>query len=155
MKVTITRKLEFDAAHRVMNHESKCSTMHGHRYTVEITAEAEQLDDIGRIIDFSVLKAKLGTWLDEHWDHNVILFEKDTETVKAMRWIPRKKEPFVAPWNPTAENMAHYLVNKICPELLHGTGVTATKVRLYETVNCWADALPQPEAIEDGQKRLI
>lgn len=140
MHVKVTRKLEFDAGHRVMNHESKCATLHGHRYTVEVTAEAEQLDDIGRIIDFSVLKAKIGTWLDEQWDHNVIIFQKDEQTLAALRSIPRKKEPWVAPWNPTAENMADHLLRQVCPALLEGTGVTVSKIVVWETPNCWATA---------------
>lgn len=140
MHVKVTRKLEFDAGHRVMNHESKCATLHGHRYTVEVTAEAEQLDSIGRIIDFSVLKEKIGTWLDLHWDHNVIVFEKDIVTKIALMSIPQKKAPWVAEWNPTAENMADYLLRVVCPEQLKDTGVQVTKIRVWETPNCWADA---------------
>lgn len=138
--VKVTRILEFDAGHRVMNHESKCATLHGHRYKVEITAEADQLDEIGRVIDFSVLKARIGSWLDEHWDHNTIIWDKDTETLKALRWMPKKKEPFAAPWNPTAENMADYLVHVVCPRELSDTGVMVTHVRVWETPNCFADA---------------
>lgn len=141
MKVTVTRTLEFDAGHRVMNHESKCATLHGHRYKVEIQAEAEQLDDIGRIIDFSVLKNQIGTWLDIHWDHNVVVYEKDEQTLDALRHIPRKKEPWVAPWNPTAENMADHLLRKVCPALMIDTGVTVTKVTVWETPNCRAEAV--------------
>lgn len=138
--ITITRKLEFDTAHRVMNHESKCATLHGHRYVVEITATAEGLDSIGRIIDFSVLKEKIGTWLDDKWDHTSVLFSEDIETVKALLSIPQKKPPYIVPFNPTAENMASYLLRRICPMLLKDTGVTVTKVRVWETPNCWADA---------------
>lgn len=140
MKVKITRKLEFDAGHRVMNHESKCATLHGHRYVAEITAEAEQLDDIGRIIDFSVLKAKVGDWIDRYWDHTVILNVKDTVVTNALLQLPRHKDPFIAPWNPTAENMAEHLLREVCPEVLAGSGVTVTHVRLFETPNCWSDA---------------
>lgn len=144
MSIRCSRILEFDAAHRVMNHESKCANMHGHRYKAEIHAEAENLDDLGRVIDFSVLKAKIGTWIDTYWDHNVILFEKDEETVKALRWVQKNKEPFAAPWNPTAENMAQYLLTVVCPRELAGTGVRVCMVRLWETPNCFADAvLPQ------------
>lgn len=138
--ITITRKLEFDAAHRVMNHESKCATLHGHRYVVEIIATAIGLDNIGRIIDFSILKEKIGNWLDENWDHNSILFSKDKETVAAIKSIPRKKEPFIVDWNPTAENMATYLLNEMCPKLLHGSGVTVSTVIVWETPNCKATA---------------
>ena len=50
---TITRRLEFDAGHRVYQHESKCNHVHGHRYVVEVEATGT-LDGLGRIIDFSV-----------------------------------------------------------------------------------------------------
>ena len=74
-----TRKLHFDAAHRVMQHESKCKYLHGHRYVVEATFEAAQLDDLGRVVDFGVIKERLGQWLDAHWDHATILYQKDKE----------------------------------------------------------------------------
>lgn len=140
--ITCTRVLEFDAAHRVMNHESKCATMHGHRYKVEIEALAE-LDSIGRVIDFSVLKQKIGTWLDTEWDHNVIVFVEDKVTLELARQMPQKKAPWVSPFNPTAENMAAYLLQIICPMLLEKTGVTVRKVTVWETPNCKATAVLQ------------
>ena len=138
--ISITRLLEFDAGHRVMNHEAKCATAHGHRYKVEVEATAPDLDQIGRVIDFSVLKEKIGSWLDYHWDHNFIVFEKDTETLAALRMMPRRKEPWVAAWNPTAENMAVYLLKTVCPMVLEGTDVTVIKVTVHETPNCKAEA---------------
>ena len=33
--ITCTRRIEFDAAHRVMGHEGKCKHLHGHRYALE------------------------------------------------------------------------------------------------------------------------
>lgn len=137
--ITITRKLEFDAGHRVHNHESKCGTLHGHRYVAEITATAPELDSLGRVIDFSVLKEKIGTWLDEAWDHNTLVFREDDATQRALMSIPRKKDPFVCDFNPTAENMAAYLLRTVCPVLMKGTGVTVTKIRLWETPNCFAE----------------
>ena len=139
MITTITRKIEFDAGHRVMNHESKCATLHGHRYVVEITATAPGLDEIGRVIDFSVLKALIGTWIDEEWDHTTILFEQDIETIRALDMVPGYKKPWIAPFNPTAENMAEHLLKIVCPMLLADTGVTVTKVTIWETPNCKAE----------------
>jgi 6-pyruvoyltetrahydropterin/6-carboxytetrahydropterin synthase len=138
--ITVTRKLEFDAGHRVMNHESKCATLHGHRYVVEITAEAQALDKIGRVIDFSVLKQKIGSWLDKNWDHTCIVYSKDTRTLKALKSMPRAKNPWVAPWNPTAENMAEHLLHVVCPAELKRTGVEVTKIKVWETPNCSAEA---------------
>lgn len=138
---TVTRILEFDAGHRVHNHESKCATAHGHRYKCEVTARADALDQLGRVIDFSVLKEKIGGWLDREWDHNFIVYEQDKLTVAALHQIPRAKEPWVATFNPTAENMAHYLLHDVCPLLLDGTGVVVTRIKLWETPNCCAEAV--------------
>jgi len=123
-----------------MGHESKCATPHGHNYYAHIYAEADQLDPLGRVIDFSVLKEKIGSWIELHWDHNFLVFEKDVELVSALMGVSRKKDPFICPFNPTAENMALYLLKIVCPEQLQNTHVKVTKVVLYETENCYAEA---------------
>jgi len=138
MKMTCTRKIEFDTAHRLMNHEGKCATLHGHRYVAELTAEGAP-DQIGRVVDFSVIKEKIGGWIDEKWDHNCIIYKDDIETIKALKSIPHRKDLWVSRWNPTAENMAYYILKTVAPELMVGTGVKITKVRLYETPNCYAE----------------
>jgi 6-pyruvoyltetrahydropterin/6-carboxytetrahydropterin synthase len=60
--LTITRKLEFDAGHRIPDHKSQCRNLHGHRYTVEITLTGEVIaaegnSDNGVFMDFWVVKA--------------------------------------------------------------------------------------------------
>ena len=60
--LTITRKLEFDAGHRIPDHKSQCRNLHGHRYVLEITLVGNVIDqegnsDNGMIMDFSEVKA--------------------------------------------------------------------------------------------------
>ena len=81
MRRTCTRKIEFDSAHRVMKHESKCRHLHGHRYVAEITAAADGLDDLGRVIDFSVLKSVVGGWVDDAWDHGTLANDADHDLI--------------------------------------------------------------------------
>lgn len=138
--ITITRRLEFDAGHRVMNHESKCATLHGHRYVIEVEATSPELDSLGRVIDFSVLKEKIGNWLDLYWDHTCLIYEKDHETILALRGIPHFKPLYITTFNPTAENMARFLLEIVCPELLSDTSITITQVAVHETPNCKAVA---------------
>lgn len=135
-KRTCTRKVEFDSAHRVMLHESKCKNLHGHRYVAEITAEANELDPLGRVIDFSVLKQVIGSWIDEKWDHGTILHEQDFDLIDLCKDNGWKY--YVLNYNPTAENMSEYLF-EVCRELLAPYPVDIKKIRLYETPNCWAD----------------
>lgn len=138
--ITCSRKLAFSAGHRVLGHEGLCAYPHGHNYVVIVVATADQLDAVGRVIDFSVLKERLGQWLQHHWDHNFIVFEQDHEMLAALKMITSSREPYVAPFNPTAENMAHYLLTTICPEVFLDTGVKVVRVIVEETSNCSATA---------------
>lgn len=138
MTITCTRRIQFCAGHRVYNHESKCRNLHGHNYVAFFKAHAP-LDSLGRVIDFSVLKERIGGWLDTHWDHGFLLWEEDVDALAAVTAIPGQKL-FQMPWNPTAENMARYLLTVVCPQVLADTGVEVTDVRVWETENCYADA---------------
>lgn len=139
-RITCTRIIHFCAGHRVMGHENKCATPHGHNYYVEIFAEAMHLDGVGRVIDFSLIKDKIGGWIDQFWDHTFLVFEKDLKMIEALKLMPGVKEPFICPFNPTAENIALYLLNEISPKLLKETNVKVTKIKVFETDNCYATA---------------
>lgn len=139
-RIFATRIIKFDAGHRVVNHESKCRTLHGHEYKAHIYAEASSLDGLGRVIDFGVIKEKIGTWIDDNWDHTMIMFKDDPDLEK-IKSCDGVKPVFVLDVNPTAENMALYLLNEVCPKLLDGTGVSVTKIKLYETTNCYVEVI--------------
>lgn len=138
--ITCTRRIQFCAGHRVHGHESKCRNAHGHNYVVLFQAAAPELDTLGRVIDFSVLKARLGGWIDRWWDHGFLYWEQDREMDHVMGQIGGQKV-FVMPTNPTAENMAEYLLRIICPQELLHTGIIVQKVTVWETENCHAEAL--------------
>lgn len=137
------RRIEFDAAHRVMQHEGKCKHLHGHRYALEATFAASGLDALGRVVDFSVIKEKLGGWILEHWDHATILFDKDKALGSAIEGITGQKIFYLAQ-NPTAENMAEYILRDVCPRLFKGLGIECIHIRLYETPNCFVDVSVGP-----------
>jgi 6-pyruvoyltetrahydropterin/6-carboxytetrahydropterin synthase len=141
MLITCTRRIQFCAGHRVYNHESKCRNLHGHNYVALFTAFAP-LDDLGRVIDFSVLKDKIGGWIDAYWDHGFLLWENDPAQL-VVKQVEQQKL-YLMPWNPTAENMARYLLERVCPKVLDGTGVAVTGVRVWETENCYADSSNEP-----------
>lgn len=136
--ISCTRRIEFDAAHRVMNHESKCRHLHGHRYVVEATFSAPDLDALGRVIDFGVIRDILGGWIDEYWDHTTILNLKDEALGEAIA-AQTGQAVYYIEGNPTAERMADYLLNDICPILFASTGATCTRIVLRETPNCYAE----------------
>lgn len=133
----VTRRLEIDAGHRLLLHESACQNVHGHRYVFDITVSASKLDEVGRVVDFSVIKNVVGPWLDGNWDHAFIAQEGDP----IIDWLrERGMRLFVMDVAPTAENLAAHLL-EVARSLLSGRGVRVDKVRCYETPNCWAEAL--------------
>lgn len=137
--ITAVRRIQFCAGHRLWQHEGACAHLHGHNYVAYFHVTAEQMDDVGRVVDFSVLKQRLGGWICKHWDHGFICHREDAEALRAMAAIPGQKV-HVIDRNPTAENMADYLLRVVGPEQLAGTGVTLVKVVLWETENCCAEA---------------
>lgn len=125
---------DISTGHRVYQHESKCAHLHGHNYRVHFTVEAPQLDKIGRVMDFSVIKEKLCMWLEDNWDHKFLVWEQDPWAAILKETDP--EGTVVVGFNPTAENMAQYLVEVIGPMQLEGTSVTLTHVAIEETRKC-------------------
>ncbi len=138
VSLSIMRRFTFCAGHRLVGHEGKCQNLHGHNYVVEIYVTGQQQDEVGRILDFKLLKQRCKGWLDENWDHTFILWNKDENGLNAIR----QSEPhriYELDSNPTAENMAIHLLEVICPKILEGTGATAFKVRLWESEETCAE----------------
>lgn len=139
--ITCSKRIEWDSAHRLMNHEGACSSLHGHRYAAVIECEAERLDDVGRVVDFGVIKRLIGGWIDEHWDHTCIVNRDDRRLVEFMASEARshgKRAPYLMD-EPTAENMAAELL-AAARRLLEPGGVFVVQVDLYETPSSWATA---------------
>jgi 6-pyruvoyltetrahydropterin/6-carboxytetrahydropterin synthase len=146
MNLTVMRRIRFNAGHRLLGHEGKCAHFHGHNYIADVYVSGTAVDEVGRLIDFSRLKDLLKGWIDEHWDHSFILSEADENGIEAIR-VVRPTRYFLLPNNPTAENMAHYLLNAVCPELLSPYDVTAVRVDLWETEETCAIVTQDPSGV--------
>jgi len=131
----ITRRFEIDYGHRLLAHESKCYHAHGHRGVIDVTLFAKALDAVGRVMDFGAIKALLGAWLDEHWDH-AFLFEQGDPIGEFLAAHQMRSYPLA--FSPTAENLSRYFFYR-CQELLQGSTATVAKVVFYETPNCSAE----------------
>jgi 6-pyruvoyltetrahydropterin/6-carboxytetrahydropterin synthase len=143
--LTITRKLEFDAGHRIPDHKSQCRNLHGHRYTLEITLlgaviDVEGSSDNGMIMDFSDIKALAKQHLVDVWDHAFLVYEKDQVVRDFLATIPGHKT-VVIDCIPTVENLAQtaFTILKAAYQDRFGTGLRLHKLVLHETPNCWAE----------------
>ncbi len=143
--ITITRTHEICAGHRVYGHEGKCKNLHGHNYTFEITARADELDPLGRVVDFSVLKRILCEWLEANWDHKMLLWDQDpmVQSLTNIKVFGDADYIVALPQNPTAENIAwmfHDRANALLARDPETCGkIIVTKVRVWETAKCCAE----------------
>ena len=116
---TITRYHDISCGHRVVGHESKCRHLHGHNYRIHFTCSTKELDSIGRVIDFSVVKHLLCYWIETNWDHKLLLWDTDPVGISLLEIdnLDIFQSIVRIPFNPTAENIAYYLVNVVGPEV--------------------------------------
>jgi 6-pyruvoyltetrahydropterin/6-carboxytetrahydropterin synthase len=134
--ITANRYHDISCGHRVVGHEGKCRHLHGHNYRIHFVCGSAELDMVGRVIDFSVIKAKLCMWLEDVWDHKMLIWRDDPLLPELQKIDP---SVVVVPFNPTAENIGNHLLQVVAPELLHGTGVTLIKCVVEETRKCSAE----------------
>ena len=145
----ITRRLEFDAGHRIPDHKSQCRHLHGHRYALEITLEGNVIAQAGdpangMVMDFSEIKSLAEQHLVDLWDHSFLVYAGDTVIVDFLKTIPDHKT-VVLDCVPTAENLAAkaFCVLDAVYRDTYGNHLRLQRIRLYETPNCWVDALRQ------------
>jgi 6-pyruvoyltetrahydropterin/6-carboxytetrahydropterin synthase len=143
----ITRRLEFDSGHRIPNHQSRCRHLHGHRYALEVTLVGDVIQahgdaQQGMVMDFGQVKAIAERELVDTWDHAFLVWREDAALLEFLATIPdHRTVVFDAP--PTAEHLAEAAFRLLDPAYRDrfGTHLKLERVRLYETPNCWADAL--------------
>ena len=129
---------DISVGHTVTGHESKCAHLHGHNYRVHFKIEpVGPLDPVGRVIDFSVIKDQLCSWLERFWDHKFLIWKEDPRC-NALIAID-KGGVICVPFNPTAENMAIHLLEKVGPSFLPPS-VKLTEVKIEETYKCSVEA---------------
>ena len=143
----ITRRLEFDAGHRIPDHKSQCRHLHGHRYAVEITLSGEIIEQEGNaangmVMDFSQVKEIANTHLVDAWDHSFLAYRGDRAIVDFLASLPGHKT-VILDKVPTAENLVQIAFDILDAAYrdTFGNHLRLEQVRLYETPNCWADAV--------------
>jgi 6-pyruvoyltetrahydropterin/6-carboxytetrahydropterin synthase len=113
----VTVEQTFAAGHALRHYKGKCENVHGHNYRVQVTAEGDQLNSIGLLVDFVELKRVVRQIVDR-LDHQFI----------------NDLEPFTV-LNPSAENMAKYFYDEIVGGLNFSEEVPVriSQVKIWET----------------------
>lgn len=143
----ITRRLEFDAGHRIPNHISQCRHLHGHRYAIEITLSGniittEGQPEQGMVMDFSDVKRIANEKLVNAWDHAFLVYRGDKAVCDFLASLPEHKT-VILDTVPTAENLAQIVFNILNPAYrdIYSNHLRLERIRLYETPNNWADCI--------------
>ena len=128
-------ELTFASGHRLLGHQGKCVYPHGHTYRAEIWMASPQLDELGFVVDFTLLKERLGAWIDQNWDHSFLLNSQDTELLEGLRRVEGSRLFLFDDTNPTSEAMAYRLylqAHELC-------GVEPVRVRVWESNTQYAE----------------
>ena len=143
--IDITRRLEFDAGHRIPNHGGQCRHMHGHRYVIDVTlrgtvVEHQGYSDDGMVLDFGDIKKITSELIVNQWDHAFLVAKEDASLVSFLASIPNHKT-VILEHVPTVENLAKTAFAILQPIFKQAFGgrLELSALRLYETPNCWAD----------------
>lgn len=126
MKVTVSRKAHFNAAHRLYRKDwsneknesvfGLCNNpnFHGHNYELVVSVTGEIDKETGYVIDMKVLKEIIKSEVEDAFDHKNLNIE-----------VPEFQD-----LNPTAENIVVVIFNKLKPKLSKELDLEIT---LYET----------------------
>ncbi len=126
MRVTVSRKAHFNAAHRLYNKDwndeqnnavfGKCNNpnFHGHNYELIVSVTGEIDPKTGYVIDIKVLKDIIYDEVEEPFDHKNLNLDV----------------PEFSDLNPTAENIVVVIWNRIRRRI---DAVMDLEVVLYET----------------------
>ena len=126
MKVTVSRKAHFNAAHKLFRPDwndaknkevfGKCANenYHGHNYELIVSLTGEINQETGYVYDLGKLKKIIKAEVEEYLDHKNL--NLDIDDFKSS--------------NPSAENIAVLIYNRLIP---HFDDNYKLKITLYET----------------------
>lgn len=128
---SVSRDFTLCYGHRLLNYSGKCAHLHGHNGTVRITLASETLNEQGMVLDFSDLKQSMGSWIEAHLDHRMVLDRRDP----LVPLLEEQGEPlFLTDANPTAEHLARLIFMQA-----KTLGFPVRRVTFWETEKCSAE----------------
>lgn len=133
----ITKIIERDMWHRLLDHDSKCRNLHWHRYKAEIRLSGDIIaqpwqSNNGMIVDFSEIKRIAKDFIDSDLDHGY-MFQQWDPIWEQCEQLGLKC--IKVPFPPTAEHIVDFLFEKL--NMLYYESlweiVTLHSIKLWET----------------------
>ena len=132
---SITKKLVFDSAHYISDHDGKCKNLHGGRYNIEISLK-DRIDPMtGFIIDYSLIKKITKNLIINKFDHKTLNL-----TCSELAWRSSTEFLAIVIW----EILIEYL-----PSL--------SKIKIFETETsfCEFEGQSLDEYLKNGPSEIL
>ena len=126
----ITKEVYFCYGHRLMNHPGKCRNLHGHSVKASISIKSDVLNQQGMVCDFADVRDAVESFIDQHLDHNFLLY-KDDPIIPAL--VANNERFLAIDEHPTAE-----VLSKMIYRHLKREGLAVDQVVLWETASAHA-----------------
>ena len=129
----IRKKFRVEYSHRLMSSYSECCQhIHGHSAIIELFFKSEKLNNDGMVMDFGQIKNIVNDYINTRFDHTLIL-HKDDPLIQIIG-KGTKNNIYIIDENPTAENFAKIIYNRI-----KDYNLPIYKVRFHETETGYAE----------------
>lgn len=99
MRARVVKQVRFHASHVLPQHPGKCSRLHGHTYTVEVSVVGSIRAEDGMVVDFDTLEDALRREVIERFDHRHLndLLENPTAELLAVEIYERLSSSLSSP----------------------------------------------------------
>jgi 6-pyruvoyltetrahydropterin/6-carboxytetrahydropterin synthase len=126
----VTKTVDFCYGHRLLEYDGKCKHLHGHNGLLEVDLEADSLDSLGMVMDFTQVRDVVKNWVDENLDHKMLL-RRDDPVAPILKDLG---EPiYLLDDNPTAENIAMHIYHQA-----RSQDLMVAEIRLWESPSSYA-----------------
>ena len=138
LKIRITKKFRFEAAHALYGYDGKCKNIHGHNYNLFVTIIGVPVSDssnvkCGMVMDFGDLKKIVNSEIIEKFDHSVIFNNNSPHKELAKNLANDGHKVVMANYQPTIEEMVIDFANKISSKLPNNIRLHSLKLEETET----------------------
>ncbi len=138
--IRVTKEFNFEMAHALYGYDGACKNIHGHSYKLKVgvigKVKNNGTQNDGMIIDFSVLKEIVKTYIIDVYDHALMLNVSSPHKELKMG-LPPFEKVILTKYQPTCENMLIDMVERIKVALPEG--ITLNHLFLRETETSFAE----------------
>ncbi len=110
----IEKRFTIPIGHRLSKHKGRCSSIHGHNFTILVGIANFELDENDMLIDFSELKSLVNNIIDSY-DHALLVNKTDLEWLGPLteKLNLRAHKFDNKNYDPTAERLSEQLFLKL------------------------------------------